>query len=390
MLAVIAALLLQAAAVTVPPPATAASSDVVVSAQGLDGTAAALAACLARRCSPIADINATIAHADNQFVAGDFAGARKTLIAARGRNQRHASDYPIAVSELLRVDAFVAQLVGETAYARIGTIDSLAALKAGLAPDDQRIAAQRLEIAGIFARQGRQRTAIAMLDSVADRAGERGWTKLEAEARLRAAALYAAIAMRDQAVLQETHRRLDQLHGLTAADARPYVDAALLIEARVAQVEGNEEALAMARAKARTARVDRAILVYVPPVDLRTALVYGDVKPIYDVHDQWIDVRFNVAPDGSVRNVAEIGRGRRAEGRWMKVAREAVAGRQYLPLAQDANGPGIERIERFMLTASLARSITSRIRLPVEAPKMLSVDLTPRDLEPGTVLPTAG
>jgi hypothetical protein len=389
----IALLLLQAAVGAAPVPvatgAERAGSDVVVSAQRLDQTEAALAACVARRCAPVADINATIAHADNQFIAGDFRGARRTLLASKGRNQGHARDFPVAVSELLRVDAFVAQLVGEDAYARIGTLDSVSALKKGLAAGDQRIAAQRLEVAAIFARQGRK-SAITMLDAITDTAAERGWPKLEAEARLRAAAVYAGTATRDLTFLGEARRRLAALRAMTAPAARPYIDAAVLVDARLAQISGDKDALAVARSAAKTARVDQAIMVYTPAVDLGQAFTGGNVRPLHDTRDQWVDLRFNVAPDGSVRHLSEVGRGKRAEGRWIKVAADSVANRQYLPLAQASDGPGIERVERFLLTAALDSTVDSRIRVPVGRPRLQSVDLTPRDFSPGAALPTAG
>lgn len=379
----IAALLLQVAAATSSP-----SGDVVVTGDRLARSELALRACLERHCPPIADINATIAVADNQFTAGDFHGARKTLIAGRERNKRFAGQYPVAVGELLRVDAFVASLVGQSEYARIGTIDSVSALKAGLSPDDQRIAVQRLDVAAIFLHQGRGRTAIHMLDAIADRARERGWTRIEAEARLRGAAFYASLSTNAPELRADTRTRLAELRALSGPDARPYVDAAALIDARLAQLDGDDQGLALARAQASAAKVDRAILVYAPTIDLADPLILGNIRQIYDTRDQWVDFHFTVAPDGSVRDVTATGRGGLARGRWIDAAKDGLVNRQYLPLAQSSDGPGIEKIERFVLTSSLIAPIGTRLRLPVGTPKLQSVDLSPRDLRPGAPLDT--
>lgn len=375
----IIALLLQAAVA-----ASGQSSDVVVTGERLDATEKALRACVARECPPVADINATIAHADNQFIAGDFAGARRTLLASRERNKRFAAQYPVAVGELLRVDGFVAQLVGQPEYARIGTIDSVDALKKGLAPDDELIAKQRLEVAEIFMRQGRGRTAVNMLDAIAERAHEQGWSRVEAEARLRAAALYAARSTSAPELRAQARERLAQLRAMTAPEAKAYADAAVLIDARIAQLDGDEQALALARAKAQATKVDRAILVYAPTVDLGQALIVGNVSRVYDAKDQWVDVRYTVAPDGSVRDLTELNRGKDANGRWIDVAKDSVVNRQYLPLAQAADGPGMERLERFVLVSALDTRVGSRLRLPYGTPRLQSVDLSPLDAAPGT------
>src|ERR1700710_1139442 len=75
------------------PPAK--NNDIVVTGVRLQDSEKALKDCLARHCPPTEDIAATLAHAENEFVAGDYHDARKTLQSSVGRNKRFAKNYPV-------------------------------------------------------------------------------------------------------------------------------------------------------------------------------------------------------------------------------------------------------------------------------------------------------
>jgi hypothetical protein len=373
----IAILAMQAAAVSPPPPSTpVVGPDVVVVGRSLQDTQDALRRCLARHCPPKEDIDASMAHAENQFLVGDFKGARGTLTASRGRNKRFARELPVPVAELLRVDALVGSLLGDADYARIGTIDSVSALKAGLPRDDQRIVAQRLLVAAVFAREGRFRTAVNMCDAVAERAAEMGWGALQGEAMFRAAALYGMASTVDPAYASEARARLRKLEELRVPGARSYTDAAVLIQVKVAQMRHDDKALAAAQARMRTMRVGQAMLLYAPDVDLgNPAVAQGNLHPSLDLRGQWIDLSFTVAPDGRVRDLQEIARGPRVEGRWVELAREAVAKREYVPLDQAADGPGIAQAERVVLVSDVGFDTGTHMRRPIGPPRLQFVAL---------------
>ena len=65
---------------------------IIVTGTPLSQTERALRDCIARRCPPDQDVAASLAHAENQFVAGDYEGARRTTKASLGRNNRHAEN----------------------------------------------------------------------------------------------------------------------------------------------------------------------------------------------------------------------------------------------------------------------------------------------------------
>src|SRR5689334_5748720 len=83
------------AAQQTPPAQDEENPTIVVTGRSLADTAKALKDCLARHCPPDEDVAATIAHAENQFVSGDYKSARQTLLAGSGRNKRHAKQYPV-------------------------------------------------------------------------------------------------------------------------------------------------------------------------------------------------------------------------------------------------------------------------------------------------------
>lgn len=367
-------LAVQAAA---PPAGAPQAPDVVVVGRSLADTGEALRRCVERHCPPKEDIDASLAHAENQFIAGDVHGARGTLVSSRRRNKRFARELPVPVAELLRVDALVASLVGEPDYSRIGTIDSVSALKAGLPIDDPKIAAQRLLVAGVFAREGRLRTATNMYDAVAERAGEMGWGAIQGDAMYRAAALYALIASIDSSYADTAKARLAKLGALRDPAAKPYADAAVLIQLKVATLSQDHAALEAARSRARTLRADRPMLIFQPPIDLGDPTSSGgNVQPQFDMRDQWIDFSFTIAPDGRVRDVEEIGRGQRAGGRWIDVARASLSKREYVPLNQPADGAGIAQVERAMFVSDLTTATNSRMRFHGGPPKLQFVPMT--------------
>ncbi len=125
-----------AAALLVAGPVQA--EDIVVTGKPLKDTAADLEECIKRGCPPNEDMAATLAHAENQFVAGDYHGSRKTLRESLGRNRKHGKAYPVELSSVLRANGRVAEHLGEAKSFQISTLDMRDTLKSGLGADDFR------------------------------------------------------------------------------------------------------------------------------------------------------------------------------------------------------------------------------------------------------------
>lgn len=126
-------------------------SEIVVTGKRLSDTQKALEDCLKRNCPPNEDIDATLAHAENLFIAGEYADARATARKSISRNDRHAEAYPVPVSDLYRVHSRVSAHLGEGGDYERSTFAIKRALKEGLPDDDVRILGADFEVAGMQA-----------------------------------------------------------------------------------------------------------------------------------------------------------------------------------------------------------------------------------------------
>ena len=151
-------------------PATAEQNTIVVTAKSLKQTEADLAACLARNCPPDEDVRATLAHAENQFVAGGYKGARTTLLKSVSRNRKFGDKYPVPVSDLYRGNARVAAHLGEGSDFQFSTIASRDVLKKGVGPSDPRTLVGDIEVGDMRAKLGFPTEAERIYKSVGERA----------------------------------------------------------------------------------------------------------------------------------------------------------------------------------------------------------------------------
>ena len=369
-------LLLLALAQPAASPAALTGQTITVTGVSLKVTGDALERCLVRACPPAEDIVASMTHAENQLIAGDLQGARTTLLKSTGRNKRHAKTLPVPVSNLLFFNAEVASLSGLTNSGRIGTIDSLSALKAGLPKDGSQVATQRLLVADVFRREGRYPVAVKMYDAVADQAARSGWPSLQAAAMFRSLVFYATAASVNASYRSEARRRYAALRGLTTSASQAVRDASVLLEAKLLIMSGKkaniDDVLQHLKAKPTTT----PMMVMMPSVDLGTTLPgSGGSSNISD--NQWVDFGFRITGNGTVADIDELTRAPNAQGKWIEHAQRALADRRYLPLALPPGSTGLWRHERFMVVADQVASDRSRIRTHAGTPRLHILDLTP-------------
>lgn len=346
---------------------------VTVTAPSLKATGDALEQCLARACSPQEDIAASLAHAENLVIAGELQDARSVLLKSRGRNSRHAAALPVPVSVLHAFNADVASLLGLADPARIGTIDSVSALKKGLPADDPRIAAQRLRVADVFLREGRTYTAIKMYDAVAERSEEAGWAEIQGMAMFRSLIVYATAAAHNSAYKGQARRRYAALRATTQPVLQPTRDATYLLEARLRLLNDKSSDVDAVLKKMRGIRTVEPMLVMEPTIDLGKVL--PDIVQPSVARSQWIDVAYRITPEGEVADV-EVRQGPEARGPWIDAVRRAVENRRYLPLAVPNDAAGLWRHERIMIVVDVARATRSRIPVAAGPPKLRRIDLT--------------
>ena len=384
MLALAPLILIQAASATMNFDAVAPSAieqldqTITVFGRSLKSSKEALDRCLARSCSPAEDIQSSIEHAENQLIAGELRAARTTLLQSRDRNKRYAQSLPGLVSRLLYFDAEVASLLGLADYSRIGTIDSLSALKAGLPPDDPRIAAQRLLVADVFLREGRNVTAVKMYDAIAERAAESGWPEIQGAAMFRALTFYAMAASVEPAYRSQAQRRYAALRATTSSSMRPARDATALLEAKLAVLSNKSADIDTIMAKAGAARTATPMLVFMPQINLSTTIARSGVVTPAVTRDQWVDFSFRITPEGKVADAEITNSAKKVNMQWVGQVQEALVERRYLPLDLPSDSAGLWRRERFMIVADLTAPKGSRIRTQSGVPRTRSIDLTAR------------
>jgi hypothetical protein len=353
---------------------------IIVTGRSLRDTEAALAQCLARRCPAEEEIGASLAHAENLFVAGDYDSARRILKKSIGRHGAAAEALPIPVSNLYRANGRVAAHLGEGEDYVRSTFRTWSILRDSPGVPAWLSLSARMDVANmIAATQG-------------SRAGRRAFQQLEEEALQRGRADIAALARLRGIWLEyraDPSRPVErELHAILAeagADERIARTGALILLARVERERGAAGGAATDALVAELARTptQRPTLLYAPPLPVvRGDKWWADPSrvPVYSVtsqlptenfEDRWVDIGFWVQPDGRVQE-AEVLR-QSGSPRWVKPVLAAVAGRIYAPLS---SGEGHYRVERFTYTSNWRERIDTKLRVRSQDGVIQSLDLT--------------
>jgi hypothetical protein len=374
------ALLLSTMLAAAAPPEDRSTSDgppIIITGQRLDETEAALRACLARKCPPDEDIAATLAHAENLFVAGDYKKARATLQASLGRNDDEAKRYPEPVSNLYRANAVVANHLGLEEDYHWSTWGILRALKAGIPKPDARHFGARMEIAAMTTRLRGFESGSRLYQQLAQDAEKAGRPDIAAMASLRA----AGVARRN-IPSSGARKYLAEMAQSTSPDKKV---ASLLAKLWLARV---------AREKGRIAEADRIIREIAPPDLAKPILVYsppyqltvqemqsadparvtaGEGNPARgfagNFDKMWIDVGFWVQPDGRVSDLEVLRKGGKAG--WADPLLKSISGRLYVPTREP-----FHRVERYTYTSGWELRAGSHIRQRSSRARVEFLDLT--------------
>ena len=401
-LAALAALPAFATAQTAPQKSSDDDKSIVVTGVRLSILQDRLAACLKRRCPPDQDIAATLAVAESQFVDGKYANARSTLLKSIGRNKRYAKDYPEAVSDLLRANYRVAEHLGDGDAFRIGTFDTLSALKAGLPDDDYRVLGGEIEVGDMYVRFARFDEALQKYAAVERRGAKIGLYNIQGMAQLRIVALYCELAAASpQMYRTDARKSAQELIGATEPHLKPFGQAARVLLARLDAKAGDTAAVDRLILEYRTAGSNNVpVLLYSPPIDLSGANSRQNVSGVSSMSGsgagvmlsdttmmraarlnydgEWVDIGFWVTPDGRVSDadVLRGGRGLDKPYYWVKPILAAISARRYAPLKMDASQPGILRVERYTLTSRLTSQTGSRLIVREPSPQIEMLDLS--------------
>lgn len=390
----LSAALLTTAAIAEDAPA---NREIVVIGQSLKDTERAWQDCIARGCPPDQEIRAALAHAENQFITGDYRDAKTTINKTVGRNRKHGGQYPIEVSDLFRASSRISEHLGEADQFRLAVLDMRDTLREGLTEGDPRAMVAQIEVGDSRAKLGYPREAIRIYRDVAEKAFKAGQARVGTYADLRRFLLEYAVA-------DESNYKADMdkaLDGLQKMADGPPVGAedfglvAAVTLARLDRKAGNTESTAaIVKRFADRGGANRPILLSAEPIKLPDTAGLdqksGNVLAISqgNIEDRWIDVGFWVNANGLVSD-AEVLRSS-GNSRWSKLVIDSIASRIYAPLKSkgDAAAPGFYMIERYTFTARYMDEVTgTRIRQRSPAPRIERIDITPENYDQPFVAP---
>ena len=348
---------------------------IVVTGTSLSQTERNLRDCLARNCPPDEDIAATLAHAENLFVAGDYEKARRTTKASLGRNSDHADRFPVEVSNLYRAGSRIAVHLGEGKDFEQSTWGIKRALNDGLPKGDVRLVGADLEVAGMQAALGRTEAAWRTYREAAKDAAAINRPDIAAMARLRMAWLHQLEGQQHLA-----RKALQEI----ADDRRPEVRgarmASLVLLARLDRNEGKQASSDALIEELRGAGFAQPVLIFAPEIKMtRRAVLEGEMgsttrlMATHNFDDRWVDVGFWVTPEGRVNDMEIL----RSSGPtyWTKPLLSSVAGRIYSP-APAGSLEGTYRVERYTFTSLWEDRTGTRLRQRSANARIEYLDLT--------------
>jgi hypothetical protein len=386
---------------------------IIVTGKSLKDSEADLKACIARACPPDEEIRVALAHAENQFIAGEYRDAKSTLYQTVGRNRKFGANYPIEVSDLFRARSRVAEHLGEPDDFRLAVLDMRDTLRENLPADDARAMVAQIEVGESRAKLGYPKEAIRIFADMAAKASAAGHNRVAAYASLRQLLIEYDMAQENDAFgeMKRALAGLRQMADRPKAGAEDFAMVAEVVLARFDREQGRSDSTAaIIKRFAEMGGATRPILLYADPVkvpsgrDLKTGMeelsrrfagaradgsstIMGSTGlPLIpgSFEDRWLDIGFWVNPNGLVSDVEVL----RSSGDmyWAKWVSSSIKSRIYAPLSskgRDAS-PGFYMVERYTYTSRyLDRSATTGSRMATRSPnpRIERLDITPENYD---------
>jgi tetratricopeptide (TPR) repeat protein len=403
-------------AASLAPVSAGSKADIVVVGRAIQNAKDSLAACLARHCRPDEDIDASLALAENQLIAGKYRNARETLLKSLSRNHDEAKAYPIPVSDLYRANGRVAAHLGIDADYYRSTWGIYRTLKHGLPDAKDRQYSALMEVAEMMATTRNHERARNYYDRIADQARKDGRPDIAAIAELRSVIRHLPPYMRERGVKRILSRLDPNLRA-------PLLEAKLALARMAYEKQDVTKGDAIVNDLA-SLKIKKPILVYAPSWELsagpmaiggtpaqyghtnlaiavgqaegagdagggggRSAGAPGKVSGSFtghgntafatnrmplNVEDMWIDVGFHITADGKVSDL-KIERSKGDIG-WSKSLVRSIAGRRYTPA--DPASPFAYRRERYTYTSGLEEGAGTHSALHSPQPRVEYMDLS--------------
>ncbi|MEL7476960.1 MAG: hypothetical protein AAGJ55_12150, partial [Cyanobacteria bacterium J06555_12] len=343
------------------------SNQIVVTGTPIEDSARALADCLARGCSPEEDITLTLAHAENQFVAGEYKDGDQTLNKSISRNKKHKAEVPELLAGLYRASARFSEHLGEPSDFKFATLNMRDTLRDVFGEDDRRVLIAQTEVGDSRAKLGSLRDAQSIYTAVEQRALELNYPRVASFARLRQALLQQvkwSDGKQSSRALMNYKAALTQLITEPLPNSDDFSLVAQVLQARLLRElekpEATDQLIATFLAKGGT---EKPILLYNEPFESITESLFSENSRFRDRRSntlarlttpqlnrpRYIDIGFWIRPDGTTAEVEIL----REQGTndWHGSVLAQIASRRYAPLKLDATSPGLFHIERYTQTA---------------------------------------
>jgi hypothetical protein len=343
--------------------------EIVVTARSLKDTADALRQCLERKCPPDEDVKATLAHAENLFVDGDYKSSRATLLASLGRNRKHKKGFPVDVSNLLRANANIAAQLGEGDSYRLSILDMRDTLRGAFREDDTRVLGAEIEVADSRQRMNYYEEARQKYKDVADKAMGFGKPDVAAIAQLRVLSSFVQEAQKTKTEydINRAYKAIDAFVAAPPKGAESFGIVGEILRTRLDRTSGKKDTTdeLIKRYTALGLGGKRPVLIAANPIKANEADVGRAEKGGSDLNrlsmsateKRWVDIGFWINATGHVEDIEIL----RSAGRtaWVKPVIDSINSRIYTP-AKSANGetPGFYAVERYSLTADWVNDAT--------------------------------
>jgi hypothetical protein len=361
--------------------------EIVVTARSLKDTEADLKACLARKCPPDQDVKATLAHAENQFVEGDYKSARATLLKSIGRNRKYKDQYAIPVSDLLRANGNIAINLGEANAYKNSVLDMRDVIKSALPANDYRVFGAEIEVADSRLKLGYPQEAKDKYLAIEKLALEQKLPNVAAIAKLRELSLLVLIAKdeKDGQSVKDAAKALDDYIAEPTVGAEKFAIVAEVLRSRLDRDAGNAATTeALIKRYAALGVKGRPMLIQANPVEQNTSAIDRANKGgsdlnrigVNNVDKRWADVGFWIGANGKVEEPEILRNSGTTE--WMKPVLKSISSRIYTPTAAaEGSAPGFYAVERYTLTANWTTDGTgSRIRRRAANTRIEQIDLS--------------
>lgn len=327
----------------------------------------ALAECLARKCPPAEDVEASLQASVEQFADARYEDARRTLQRAIDRNRDHAAALPGPVSSLHATLATVAEHEGRPRVWEAAARNNMRVLRQHLGPDHPATLIEALGFADNLIGLKSAVLADRIYRRVQRLAADSGQTELAAGAAFRRAWLMM-IRRHDT----DARRLADEAVAIAGPGDRQIAELREVLRMQIAVRRGDDGAVDALAARLRQSEDRTPRLLYQMPVDDMEPPGIADKGSSLPIRTA--DVGYWIRPDGHASEAEVL----RTSGlsTWAPAILKQVNGRRYVPLAVEAGHPGIYRIDRFTVRAEFGLPKETRIPGRVGPATVHVVDLT--------------